>query len=143
VRRVIPVQNGLDAVQGNGLEEQPVVGLALDLERDVVPAVVHRVAGGAGRNPLRVGVVPDVPLVASSDTALVSPDQRETIEVHADIELQDLYQRKLSSVEVRIISEVMKRRTFVRSEGWSTKHRNKEWSRRCEIQTNFRSEMVT
>ena len=41
----------------------------------MVPGVIERIAGHPGWQPLLIHVVPDIPLMATGDAALVPPDK--------------------------------------------------------------------
>jgi hypothetical protein len=51
-----------------------VIGGALHLEREMVPLTTVRLARHASRNPLTFRVVPDIPLVATGNAALVAEE---------------------------------------------------------------------
>ena len=78
------------AVQRNGLEQQLVVAGALNCDGEMVPGAAERVTSYPGVNPLLVDIVPGVPLVTASDTALVTPDPAFVIEELVKVELQSL-----------------------------------------------------
>jgi hypothetical protein len=56
----------------------------------VIPGIIDWIAGNTGRNPLLIDVVPDVPLVASGDTAFMSPDKSQAIKKLVYIKLKSL-----------------------------------------------------
>jgi hypothetical protein len=76
----------------------------------VVPGIVQRVAGYSGRDPFLVDVVVSIPLVATSDSAFVTPDEslatRRTHEL-VDVKLKRLGIRQVGRVKVNVIDEVM------------------------------------
>src|SRR4029077_9879330 len=76
----------------------------------MVPGVVYGITGNASRDPSRVNVVPNIPLVSTHNAALIAPYQAEPIEVHADVELQDLRHPEVRGVKVGVIREVVQRR---------------------------------
>jgi len=78
------------AVEGNGFEEQLIRRGPLHDKGEVVPRAADWVAGYSGRNPLMIGVVVDVPLVAARDSALVAPNVRFSTGELIDVELQRL-----------------------------------------------------
>src|SRR5258708_2085416 len=73
----------------------------------MVPGIVVGVAGNARRNPVLVLVVPNVPLVAACDAALVAKDETHTVEEQIDVKLQGLRKAQITPVKVHVISEVV------------------------------------
>ena len=105
-----PVQSAGDSVQSDRLEQQLIVRCSLDLDHKVVPGLAHRFAGDAGGRPLLIDVVPDIPLMAASDPAFVSPDEPLPVEELVEIELQGLGQLQVGSVEVHVVGKVVEGR---------------------------------
>src|SRR5437763_14232741 len=75
----------------------------------MVPLVEQRIASNASGNPLCIGIVPDVPLVAAAGAALVAPGEAHVIEELVDVELQRLGRLQVTSPEIDVVGEVMQR----------------------------------
>src|SRR5689334_20970847 len=99
-----------DAVQSDRLVQQIVVRGALHLDGQMIPGVVYRVAGDAAADPLVVSVVPDIPLMAAGDAALVSPNEAPRLKECADVKFQNLGQRQVTGKEVNVVDEVLEAR---------------------------------
>ena len=85
-RAVILVDGVLDAVERDGLIQQLIIRGALHLDDQMVPSILQRIAGDASGHPLPRDVIPDVPFVAATDSALVSPGEAEVIEELVNVE---------------------------------------------------------
>ena len=99
-----------DTVQGDGFEEQTIVGCPLYLDDEVIPSVVFGIARNTSGDPFLVYVVVDVPFVATRDAAFVAPNEAfAELAPHelVDIEFQCLRGRQLRSVEIRFIDEIV------------------------------------
>lgn len=104
------VNEGGPAVQGDGLEQQLVRSGALHLDDDVVPRAAGRVAGNAGGQPPSADIVPDVPLVAAGETALMPPDKALSTGELIDVKLDGLRHIGIGHPEVNIVGEGMELR---------------------------------
>jgi len=99
-----------DAVQGDGLVQQIAAGSSLRLNHKVVPGIVYRVAWNSRSNPLLVDVVVGIPLVSTSDSAFVTPDESLTARrAHelVDVKLKSLGIRQVGRVKINVLNEVM------------------------------------
>src|SRR5581483_3052546 len=63
------------AVQRDGLKQQLIVGSPRDLDNQVIPCIVERITRNPSFHPMLLDVVPNVPFVSTSDSALMSPDK--------------------------------------------------------------------
>ena len=109
-RRTIDVKSVSNAIQRDGLEQQVAAGSPLDLNDQMIPSIVFRVARNTSSDPLLVDIVVGVPFVAAGNAALVTPDvalaaggAHELI----DVELKGLGIRHAVRIEVNVIDEVM------------------------------------
>src|SRR5215813_9325688 len=57
--------------------------------------------------PFLSDVVPDVPLIAASDTAFMSPDVRIPVDELVDVELESLRLADVLGIEVDVVGEVV------------------------------------
>ncbi len=73
----------------------------------MIPLVVLWPAANSGRVPCLFRIIPNVPLVAASDAALVPPDVRLAIQKLVDIELQGLRGSQVLRKKVNIIDKVV------------------------------------
>ena len=106
-RRVVFVNRSRLSVECYRLVQERIVGLALHLKGDVVPGIIYRIAWNAGRDPMRVDVVPDVPRVFAEIVALVPEYQSQAIEVHADVEFKNLHQAEIRGIEVGVVGKIV------------------------------------
>src|SRR5215471_15860822 len=74
----------------------------------MIPRTAHRIARDSGGNPFLVNVVIYVPLVSSSDPALVSPNKGMSTRELIDVELQGLGNARVLYPEVDVIGEIVK-----------------------------------
>lgn len=72
----------------------------------MIPSV-DGVASDAGRVPMMSGIIPDIPLMAAGNAALMSPDERMTTEELIDVEFQSLRESYVVGEEVDVISEIV------------------------------------
>ena len=77
-------------IQGDCLVQQPIVGSSLNADNHMVPRTAHGIARNARGYPLLIDIVIDIPLVAASDSALVTPNKRMATRELIDVELQRL-----------------------------------------------------
>src|SRR6266481_3243003 len=84
-----------------------VVRRTLHLDDEMVPRIVHRIAGHTRRNPFLTWIVPDVPFVSSHNPAFMSPDERLAIDELIDIELQRLGGTDIGRIERNVVSKVV------------------------------------
>jgi hypothetical protein len=87
VVRVSLVQCVSGTVQGDGLVEKLIVRSSLDLQRQMIPSITDRVAGKASMDPVFVDVVPDIPLMTTSEIALMTVGESFSVEELVDVEL--------------------------------------------------------
>ena len=87
---VVLIELAGHAIQRNGLVEQLIACSALNLNRQMVPRIVNRIARNASWNPVGGDVVPDVPFVAACNAAFVTPDKADVIEKLIDVEFNCL-----------------------------------------------------
>ena len=87
---VVLIELAGHAIQRNRLVEQLIAGSALNLNRQMVPRIVNRIAGDACRNPVSGDVVPDIPFVAACNAAFVTPDKADVIKKLIDVEFNCL-----------------------------------------------------
>lgn len=81
---------------------------ALNLNCQVVPLIVERMARHSGGMPLLSRVVPNVPLIAAGDAALVPPNIGLAVHKLIDIELQCLRGADVIAKKICIIDKVMR-----------------------------------
>lgn len=106
-RALVVIQRRGLAVQRDGLEQQMIVRCSLNLNQQVVPGVVDGIAGDSCWAPLLSGVVPNMPLMSASDSALVSPDKRLTVNKLIDVELEGLRDTQIGRKEVNVVGEIV------------------------------------
>src|SRR5579862_2798528 len=104
-----PIQIMSLAVKGNGLIQQLVVRSSLHLDCEMVPRIVVRMAGYAGRSPVRRLVIPYVPFIPARDPTLMTPNEPHAAEELVHVKLQRLRKPQVASEEVDVIGEIMKR----------------------------------
>ena len=104
---LVVVESRSHSVECDRLEQELIVRGALDLKNEMVPGICHRIAGNASRMPLLAGIVPDVPLVAPSDPAFMSPNVGVAVNELVDIELQRLRDAEIFDVKIDIVGEVV------------------------------------
>src|ERR1700688_389759 len=85
-----PVEVVRNSVQRDRLVQQFVGRGPLSMDGQVVPGIIVRIARNAGGNPMLVNVVPDIPLVAASNSTLLTPDESQSIKELIEIELDRL-----------------------------------------------------
>lgn len=81
---------------------------ALNMDGQVVPSIVQRIARHSGRTPLLSGVVPNIPFVPASDPALVSPNIRLAAYELIDIEFNGLCGADVISEKIYVVDKVMR-----------------------------------
>ena len=102
---VVLVELAGHAIQRNGLVEQLIACSALNLNRQVVPCIVNRIARDACRNPVSGDIVPDVPFVAACNAAFVTPDKADVVKKLIDVEFNGLRQFQVGSVKINVVSK--------------------------------------
>ena len=73
----------------------------------MVPGVVLRIAGDPGGYPFLIHIVVNVPLMASGNAALVSPNKSLPLCELINIELDGLGIGNVLGVEINVIDEVV------------------------------------
>src|ERR1700680_1611233 len=91
-----------DAVESNCLINQIVRGSPLELNREMVPGIVERVAGSFGRDPSAIDVVPYSPDLAVDHLALSAKHEAKVVEELTDVELQIFGELQVGAVEIDV-----------------------------------------
>src|ERR1700722_3549537 len=107
---LVVVESGRVSVERDRLEQELIVGGALDLNNEMVPGVCYGIAGDTGWVPGPSGIVPDVPLIATGDAAFMSPNVGVAANELVDIEFQRLRDAEIFDVKIDVVSEVVKGR---------------------------------
>ena len=94
-------------IESDGFEEQTAARRPLDLEHNMIPAIIVRVAGNSGRHPLLVHVVISIPLVPAGNAALVTPDERLPTNKLVDVEFQSLRVSETLGIKIRFVHKVV------------------------------------
>ena len=85
-----PVEIARHPVQGDGLIQQLITRCALYFDGEMVPRIVVGIAGDTGGGPMRTLVIPNVPLMAACNAALVPPNEAHAAEKLIHVEFQRL-----------------------------------------------------
>src|SRR4029077_3391125 len=72
----------------------------------MVPRVVYRIAGNAGREPFLPLIVPNIPFVPARNAAFMSPDKGLAVDKLVDVELQRLRNAYVGCIEVDVVREI-------------------------------------
>lgn len=95
------------SVERNRLEQEMVIRGPLDLNYEMIPRVARGIACHSSRMPFLARIVPDVPLMAALDPALVSPNVGLAVNKLVNIKLQSLRDTGITYVEVNVVREVV------------------------------------
>lgn len=109
-RAVVLIEARRFSVQGDRLVQQLIARSSLYLDRQMIPGITDRVACHTGGYPALVEVVPNIPLIAAGNAALVAPDESEIVEELVHVELDCLRRSKIASPEIHVVREAMQRR---------------------------------
>src|ERR1700676_3647389 len=85
-----------------------IIGGSLHVNCQMVPCIADGIARSAARNPILAGIAPGIPLMASSNSAFMSPDEGFSIHKLVDIELQRLRYLDVRNPEIHIVGEIVK-----------------------------------
>ena len=106
---VVPVDCAGLSVERDGLKKQLVPGSSLHLKGQVVPGIAVGMAGNPGWNPGSMHIVPNIPLIAASYSAFMSPDEALTVEKLVDVKFHSLGKINVVCPEINVIREVVQR----------------------------------
>lgn len=81
---------------------------SLDLNDQMVPLIVERLARHSRRMPLLPGIIPNVPFVAAGNAAFVSPNVGFAVDELIDIELKGLGSADVVAEEIYIVDKVVR-----------------------------------
>ena len=102
-----PIQSRGLAIQRDGFVRFVIVGRAMHLQGYMVPRVALGMARNARRYPMRVLAIPDSPLIAGGDAALVAEDQAHPVKELVDVEFQGFRESQIVPVEIHVVSEIV------------------------------------
>ena len=105
---LVVIQRRRLPIQSDRLVQQLIVRGSLDADDEMIPRTAQRIARDAGRNPLFIDIVIHIPLVPSSDPALVSPNEGMSSRELIDVEFQRLRDTGVLDPEVDVIGEIVK-----------------------------------
>ena len=78
------------------------------MDRQVIPGIIHGIAGRAARHPFLVDVVPNIPFITARNSAFMSPDERLTIHELVDIKFKRLGDARILHIEIYFVGEAVK-----------------------------------
>jgi hypothetical protein len=85
----------------------------------MVPGTIVGIASDTCGMPLLPGVVPDIPVMASPQSALMSPNIGLSVHKLIDVKLQRLRRGNIVAVEIRVINEIVNSRQLRDSDSLS------------------------
>ena len=105
--RIVTVHLGGDVIQRDGNEVDVVIRGTFGLDDEMIPGAALGIARNSALHPMHGLIVPSVPLVPTSNAALVPPDIGLSIDELIDVEFQGLRNRRVSNIEINVVCELV------------------------------------